>query len=86
MREEWSQVMAGRIRFRTATIDPRELPRVFGTACPAALATTLTLTLSHGQDGNLRVRALMRVDDVLSRVVPQRFYYNVGVTGVKPRP
>ena len=29
---------------------------------------------------------LMRVDDVLSRVVPQRFYYNVGVTGVKPRP
>lgn len=64
MREEWSQVMAGRVRFRTATIDPRELPRVFGTACPAALATTLTLTLSHGQDGNLRVRALMRVDDV----------------------
>ena len=29
---------------------------------------------------------LMRVDDVLSRVVPQRFYYNVGVTGVKPGP
>ena len=28
---------------------------------------------------------LMRVDDVLARVVPQRFFYNVGVTGVKPR-
>ena len=27
---------------------------------------------------------LMRVDDVLAHVVPQRFYYNVGVTGVKP--
>ena len=28
---------------------------------------------------------LMRVDDVLARVVPQRFFYNVGLTGVKPR-
>lgn len=28
---------------------------------------------------------LMRVDDVLGRVVPQRFFYNVGVTGLKPR-
>lgn len=63
MREEWSQVTAGRVRFRTAAIDPRHLPRLFGTACPGALATTLTLTLSHGQDGKLQVRALMRVDD-----------------------
>ena len=63
MREEWSQVAAGRVRFRTAAIDLRELPRVLSTPCPGALATTLTLTLSHGQDGNLQVRALMRVDD-----------------------
>ncbi|MGO1168037.1 MAG: class I SAM-dependent methyltransferase [Janibacter sp.] len=27
---------------------------------------------------------LMRLDSVLGRVVPQRFFYNVGVTGVKP--
>lgn len=27
---------------------------------------------------------LMRVDAVLGRVVPQRFFYNVGVTGTKP--
>ncbi len=27
---------------------------------------------------------LMRVDAVLDRVVPQKFFYNVGVTGVKP--
>ncbi len=27
----------------------------------------------------------MKVDAVLSRVVPQKFFYNVGVTGVKPR-
>lgn len=27
---------------------------------------------------------LMKVDAVLGRVVPQRFFYNVGVTGVKP--
>lgn len=26
----------------------------------------------------------MRVDAVLDRVVPQKFFYNVGVTGVKP--
>lgn len=29
-------------------------------------------------------RRLMRVDAVLGRVVPQRFFYNVGVTGTKP--
>ena len=28
---------------------------------------------------------LMRVDGVLSRVVPQKFFYNVGVTGLKPK-
>ena len=27
---------------------------------------------------------LMKVDAVLGRVVPQRFFYNVGVTGTKP--
>ncbi|WP_435203265.1 class I SAM-dependent methyltransferase [Janibacter sp. GS2] len=28
---------------------------------------------------------LMRIDTLLGRVVPQKFFYNVGVTGVKPR-
>jgi hypothetical protein len=27
---------------------------------------------------------LSAVDRALSRVVPSRFYYNVGITGVKP--
>lgn len=29
---------------------------------------------------------LMKVDSVLAAVVPQKFFYNVGVTGVKPHP
>ena len=29
---------------------------------------------------------LMKVDAVLAAVVPQKFFYNVGVTGVKPHP
>jgi hypothetical protein len=29
-------------------------------------------------------KRLSRLDRALSRVVPQRFYYNVGITGVKP--
>lgn len=29
-------------------------------------------------------KRFMRVDEVLARVVPQRFFYNVGVTGRKP--
>lgn len=37
-------------------------------------------TFAHGS-----WKRLMRVDAVLGRVVPQRFFYNVGVTGTKPR-
>lgn len=63
MHEEWAQVNVGPIRSRSAAIDPHQLQRVLRTPQPAALAATVTLTLSRGHDRELLVRALLRVDD-----------------------
>ncbi|UEA58426.1 type VII secretion protein EccE [Gordonia otitidis] len=63
--EDWSHVSAGRVRFRTASLDPRKLSRALERQWGGTpLSTTLTLSLSHGPAGDLEVRALVRVDEL----------------------
>ncbi|MGV9857172.1 type VII secretion protein EccE [Gordonia sp. NPDC003425] len=63
--EEWQGVHAGRVRIRTAAIEPADLGRVLSTAwVNQALSTTTALRLANGPDGRLRVSALLRVAEL----------------------